>query len=119
MKYIKALIPIGFVILTIQCTQRVEHANKMKNIEGKFIESGYFNNRTYEFKNDSTFKFSSGTSFFNEGPVIGKYSISRSYISLNPDSLSQMQESYISKTLKVINSKCIRDYENIFYCTDS
>jgi hypothetical protein len=102
---------LGFVFLIAACTSRTAH------IDGKFKESGPWYYRTFQFKKDGTFDFNNQLGFHKERTITGTYVISDNIIFLNPDTDFLDQE--LKLKLRVIDSGCLRDYDNVFYSSDS
>lgn len=107
----KSMKILGLVFIITACTSGTTY------IDGKFKESGPSYYRTFDFRKDGTFKFKNELGVNKEGPITGTYVISDNIIFLNPD--TDFLDQDLNLKLKLINSDCLRDYDNVFYCTDS
>lgn len=108
MKTYRTILAIGLILLTLSCT------NKDNYIDNKFAGTEF----TYEFKKDRTYKFT-GHWAFEDLEYKGRYTISDNIIFLIPDYDSHLFRGLLKPTLKIIDSQCLRDNDNNFYCTDN
>jgi len=100
---------LGLILLLTACE------SKTRTIEGKFIESGYNDHRSYDFKRDGTFTFRNRLG--HDTAATGTYIISNDIMFLDPD--TDFHDRDIRVKLKVLSNDCLRDYDNIYYCSDS
>ena len=109
MKKTKNMFALGIMVFMMTCTNRATFVDEKFN--GYWASTEWI----YEFNKDGTFKFIvNGHYDFSE--YNGRYIISDSIIFLNPDTDWQVFHGVIKQKLKIIDSECLRDYDNNFYC---
>lgn len=108
------LILTGLLLQLTSCYRNSVGSN-LNYIDKKFTGFWAETEWTYEFRKDGHFQFKSA-GHYDFAEYSGTYIILDSLIFTNPDSDWQLFDGVIKSRLKIINSNCIRDYDNNFYC---
>lgn len=83
-----------------------------KNFQGLWAETTWI----YEFKSDGHFKLKA-EGHYDFAEYSGTYIINDGIVFLNPDSDWQLLDGTLKPRLKIINSECLRDFDDNFYCS--
>jgi hypothetical protein len=107
--YLKGILLIGLISALTSCNK--ENRLLEKKYVGLWMETSW----TYEFRDNGQFIFKSEGHY---GNVIdsGFYFIHDNLILLNPRTDWHAYDGALKTRLKIIDSNCIRDFNNNFYC---